>query len=327
MLLGGQGQVLGVDTGRIAAVDEEAAAGYALCVLEAGSKKGFFSGYRFLCSAEGDATRVIFLDCGRSLSALRTVLLASVALALLGLLAVFALLMLFSPRILRPLTEGYEKQRRFITDAGHELKTPLTIIGADADLLEPELGENEWLSDIRAQMTRLTGLTQDLIYLSRMDEAQPRLSRIEFPISDVTEEVALSFQAPARAQGKMLDMRIAPLLSFTGDEKALRQLVSLLMDNAVKYSPAGATIRVSLAREGRLLRLSVSNPTEKPLTREQLHHLFDRFYRADASRASGTGSYGLGMAIARSIVTAHKGKIRAESPTPDALTVTVTLPG
>ena len=142
MLLGGQGQVLGVDTGRIAAVDEEAAAGYALSLLEAGSKKGFFSGYRFLCSAEGDATRVIFLDCGRSLSALRTVLLASVALALLGLLAVFALLMLFSPRILRPLTEGYEKQRRFITDAGHELKTPLTIIGADADLLDPELGEN-----------------------------------------------------------------------------------------------------------------------------------------------------------------------------------------
>ena len=176
-------------------------------------------------------------------------------------------------------------------------------------------------------MTRLTGLTQDLIYLSRIDEAQPRLSRIEFPISDVTEEVALSFQAPARAQGKMLDMRIAPLLSFTGDEKALRQLVSLLMDNAVKYSPAGATIRVSLAREGRLLRLSVSNPTEKPLTREQLHHLFDRFYRADASRASGTGGYGLGMSIARSIVTAHRGKIRAESPTPDALTVTVTLPG
>lgn len=327
VLLGEKGQVLAVDTGRIAAVNEGAAADYALSVLESGDAKGFYSGYRFLCSAEGNATRVIFLDCGRILSALRTVLLTSVALALLGFAAVLALLMLFSPRIVRPLIEGYEKQRRFITDAGHELKTPLTIIGADADLLEMELGENEWLSDIRAQVKRLTGLTQDLIYLSRMDEAQPQLSRIEFPLSDVTEEVVQSFQAPARAQGKTLDMCIAPLLSFTGDEKALRQLVSLLMDNAVKYSPPGATIRVSLAREGRLLRLCVSNPTEKTLTREQLHHLFDRFYRADASRASETGGYGLGMSIARSIVTAHRGRIRAESPTPDALTVTVTLPG
>lgn len=327
VLLGEEGQVLGVDTVRIAAVDESTATDYARSVLETGDAKGFFSGYRFLCSAEGDATRVIFLDCGRSLSTLRTVLLASVVLALLGLFAVLALLMLFSPRIVRPMVEGYEKQRRFITDAGHELKTPLTIIGADADLLELEMGENEWLSDIRAQVTRLTGLTQDLIYLSRMDEAQPRLSRIEFPLSDVTEEVAQSFQAPARAQGKTLDMHITPLLSFTGDEKALRQLVSLLMDNAVKYSPPGAAIRVSLAREGRFLRLCVSNPTEKPLTHEQLHHLFDRFYRADASRASETGGYGLGMSIARSIVTAHKGRIRAESPTPDALTVTVTLPG
>ena len=326
VLLDGDGRVLGVDTGKIAAVDGETATAYALAVTQAGKPRGFTDGYRFLVSAEGGGTRVIFLDCGRSLSAAFTVLAASVALALLGLLAVLALLVAFSGRIVRPVAEGYEKQRRFITDAGHELKTPLTIIGADADLLELELGESEWLADIRAQVVRLTGLTQDLITLSRMDEAQPRLQRIEFPFSDMAEEVAQSFQALARAQDESLALDIAPMLSFTGDEKALRQLVSILLDNAVKYAPAGSVIDVSLAREGRFLRLAVCNPVERPLTGEQLSHLFDRFYRADASRASETGGYGLGMSIARSIVSAHRGKIRAECPEGGALRVTVTLP-
>lgn len=269
---------------------------------------------------------MIFLDCGRSLSGLRTVLAASVALSTLGLLAVLALLAVFSRRIVRPLAESYEKQRRFITDAGHELKTPLTIIGADADLLALELGENEWLADIRSQVIRLTGLTQDLIYLSRMDEAQPQLQRIEFPFSDVAEEAAQSFQGPALAQGKALELHIQPLLSYTGDEKSLRQLISILLDNAVKYSPAGAAISISLKREGRCLRLCVANPTAQPISSEQLAHLFDRFYRVDSSRASETGGYGLGMSIAQSIASAHKGKIRAESPEKDMLAVTVTLP-
>ena len=326
VLLDGSGQVLGADVGKIAAVDEATAASYAQAVFLSGQSRGFADDYRFLCSAEADDLRVIFLDCGRSLSGLRTVLTASIALALLGLLAVFALLVIFSRRIVRPLAESHEKQRRFITDAGHELKTPLTIIGADADLLELELGENEWLADIRTQLARLTGLTQDLIYLSRMDEAQPRLQRIEFPLSDVAEETAQSFQGPARSQGKTLRLHLQPLLSYTGDEKALRQLISILLDNAVKYSPAGAAIDVSLQREGHCLRLCVANPTMQTISREQLAHLFDRFYRVDSSRASDTGGSGLGMSIAQSIVSAHKGKIRAESPEKDMLAVTVTLP-
>ena len=326
VLLDRDGQVLGADVGKIAAVDESMAATYAQAVLSVGQSRGFMDSYRFLCSAEANSTRVIFLDCGRSLSGLRTVLAASVALATLGLLAVLALLAVFSRRIVHPLAESYEKQQRFITDAGHELKTPLTIIGADADLLELELGENEWLADIRSQVIRLTGLTQDLIYLSRMDEAQPQLQRIEFPLSDVAEEVAQSFQGPALAQGKALELHIQPLLSYTGDEKSLRQLISILLDNAVKYSPSGAAISISLKREGRCLRLCVANPTAQPINNEQLAHLFDRFYRVDSSRASETGGYGLGLSIAQSIASAHKGKIRAESPEKDMLAMTITLP-
>ena len=326
VLMDEMGQVLSIDTGKIAAVDQTTATKYAQEVWSSGKERGFWEQYRFLCSTEANGVRVIFLDCGRSLSSFRTVLLASAAISLLGLLAVLVLLILFSRRIVPPVAESYEKQRRFITDAGHEIKTPLTIIGADADLLELERGENEWLSDIKRQVMRLTGLTNDLIYLSRMDEERPQLQRIEFPLSDVTEEVVQSFQGPAKAQHKELAMDIQPLLSFTGDEKAIRQLVSILLDNAVKYSPEGGEISVRLEKEGRFLKLTVSNITVQPMEKDKLNHLFDRFYRMDQSRNSSTGGYGLGMSIAHSIVAVHKGKIRADSPSENILTVLVTLP-
>ena len=326
VLLDGSGGVFSTDTGKIAAVDETAAAQYARQVWESGRRKGFLGDYRFVVSETSGGTRVIFLDCGRSLSGFRTVLAASIALSLLGLAAVFVLLVIFSGRIVAPMAQAYEKQRQFITDAGHEIKTPLTIIGADADLLELECGGSEWLADIKGQVTRLTGLTNDLIYLSRMDEERPRLQCIEFPLSDVAEEVVQSFQGPARARKETLTADIQPLLSFTGDEKAIRQLLSILMDNAVKYAPEGGAISVRLRREGRCLRLTVSNTTAQPVERDKLPLLFDRFYRTDPSHSSATGGHGLGLSIARSIAAAHKGKIRAESPGDRLLTVQVTLP-
>ena len=151
------------DTGQIVAIDDETAAEFAQKVYASGRTDGFLGEYRYLRSEEDGNIRIIFLDCGRSLTNLRTMLFASILVSLLGLAAVLLLLILFSRRIVRPLAESYEKQRRFITDAGHELKTPLTIIGADTDLAEMELGENEWLADIRRQAERLTGLTNDLI--------------------------------------------------------------------------------------------------------------------------------------------------------------------
>ena len=327
VLLGEDGQVLQTDTGQIAAVDAEDAAAYARSVARSGSRSGFWGDYRYLLCEDELGSRVIFLDCGRSLSAVRSTLLTSVVLAAAGLLAVLALLLVLSSRIVRPVAESYEKQKRFITDAGHELKTPMTIISADADLAEMECGENQWLSDIRRQAQRLTGLTNDLIYLSRMEEEQPRLPCIEFPVSDVVEEMGQSFLAVAKSQDKTLDIRVQPMLSWAGDEKAARQLVSILLDNALKYSPAGGQLALRLEKQGRGLLLSVSNTVDKPMEREALPRLFDRFYRADQSRNSQTGGYGLGLSIARSIVLAHRGKIRAESPDGRTLSVVVTLPG
>ena len=326
VLLSGDGVVLQTNTDQIAAVDAEGAAVYAQSVVDTGRDAGFWGDYRYLLRTDALGTRVIFLDCSRSLSSFRATLLASVALSLLGLSAVLVLLLVLSSRIVRPMAESHEKQKRFITDAGHELKTPMTIIGADADLAEMECGENQWLSDIRRQAQRLTSLTNDLIYLSRMEEEQPKLQRIAFPLSDVTEEMAQSFAAPARNQGKTLSVCVQPLLSCTGDEKAIRQLISILLDNALKYSPAGGQIELRLDKQNRSLLLTVSNTTVQPVKRESLPHLFDRFYRTDQSRNSQTGGHGLGLSIAKSIALAHKGKIRAESPEENRLSIVVTLP-
>lgn len=324
VLLDGSGLVIATDTGQIAAIDAGTAEDYARQVWQSGRTSGFCDDYRYLCRETAGGSRIIFLDCGRSLSAFRTTLLASVGLALLGLTAVLVLLALLSKRIIRPVVESYEKQKQFITDAGHELKTPLTIIGADTDLAEMECGENEWLTDIRRQAQRLTGLTNDLIYLSRMEEAQPKLQCIQFPLSDVAEEMAQSFQALAKSQDKRLQVRVQPMLSCTGDEKAIRQLLSILLDNALKYSPPGGELTISLDRQSRGVQLCVSNTTLQPVSKDSLEHLFDRFYRADPSR-SAQGGYGLGLAIARSIVAAHKGKIRAESPDGATLAILVNL--
>ena len=325
VLLNEKGQVLQSDTGQIAAVDDQSAGEMAQAVWSSGNASGFQGDYRYIRAAEAEGTRFIFVDCGRSLSNFRTTLIASVLVALAGLLAVFLLLLILSKRIVRPVAESYEKQRRFITDAGHELKTPLTIIGADLDLVEPELEGNEWLQDIRCQVRRLTGLTQDLIFLSRMEEETPPIQPIEFPLSDLTEEMAQSFQGLAKAQGKRLTLSIPPILSYTGDEKAIRQLLSILLDNALKYTPEEGEVEIALKKEGRMIRLSVSNTIDRPMEREMLDRLFDRFYRGDQSRSSQTGGYGLGLSIAKGIVLAHRGKIRAES-SGASLSVIVSLP-
>ena len=221
--------------------------------------------------------------------------------------------------------ESYEKQKRFITDAGHEIKTPVTIIDADAEVLAMDLGENEWLRDIQLQTKRLAALTKDLVFLSRMEEDRAPVAIIEFPISDLAEEMVRSFQALARTQEKTFTSRIKPMLSYKGDEKSLRQLLSILLDNALKYSEPGGTISLELGRQGKNLHLSVYN-TCPVMEREHLAHLFDRFYRTDSSRNSQTGGYGLGLSIAAAITAAHRGRISASTEDGHSLRITVTLP-
>ena len=321
------GDVLTVDTGKIAAVDMEDAVEYAQEALESGKERGFLDDYRWLRAETEGGALLLFLDCGRNLDTFRSFLLTSLAVSALGLLAVFLLILAFSGRVVRPVAESYEKQKRFITDAGHEIKTPLAIIEADADVLEMELeGESEWLSDIRLQTRRLTDLTNDLVYLSRMEERADGAPFVDFPLSDVVDETAQSFHSRAMQKRQTFTGEIERDLTLHGDEKAIRQLVSILLDNAVKYAPEDGVIRLRLARQGKFAALSVWNTTATPIPRESLDKLFDRFYRTDPSRSSETGGHGIGLSIAKAVVGAHRGKISAETDDGQSLRITALLP-
>jgi len=330
VLMDGSGNVSTIDTGKIAGTDTDEAAEYAAKVLECGRTSGFMGQYRFGVKDKDNGKLIIFLYCGRELSNFRAVLLISVGISFVGMLAVFLLLIFFSGRIVKPVSESYEKQKRFITDAGHEIKTPLTIIDADAELVGLDCGENEWLEDIRKQTKRLTALTNDLIYLAKMEEGQKSSTKIEFPLSDVVEETAESFRARAVNENKKLDIDIQPEITYCGDEKAIRQLVSILVDNAVKYSDGIKIISVKLEGQGgtsklsKGFRLQVFNSCEH-IEPESVKHLFDRFYRAEQSRNSQTGGYGIGLSVAKAVVDAHKGKITADTADGKSLRITVVM--
>ena len=313
-----------VENNRYSAIDTQNALTLTQKALARRQDTGFIGQLRYRVSYKNGVTQVVFLDCSRSLDTFRSFLLISIFSALGGFSLVFFFVFFLSGRIIRPIAESYEKQKRFITDAGHELKTPLTIIHADADVLAMELGENEWLEDIQKQARQLSELTNDLVLLSRMEEEDHKLSMIEFPFSEVVAETAASFLAPAQTKNQSFTQQIAPLLTLKGNEKAIRQMVMLLLENAVKYTPEGGKILLGAERQGKQLKLWVENTTQAPIPKESIPLLFDRFYRVDPSRNSQSGGTGIGLSVVKAIVTAHGGKITATG-TETTLTITASF--
>ena len=316
ILVDTEGNYYANESMQIAAVNAEEAKTMATEVYSSGKTKGFYDNYRFVTGKTEGGTRIIFLDCMRSLDNFRNTLTSSIVISLIGLGAVFVLVLIFSKRMIKPVSESYDKQKEFITNAGHEIKTPLSIINADAEVLEMETGENEWVDDIKFQTKRLTELTNDLIYLARMDEARDNVKMLEFPLSDMVTEAASSFAAPAKAEHKSFSYDIEPGITFKGDEKEIYKLVTILLDNAMKYSPEGGYIHVELKQAKNRISLNVTNTTQEELDEASLEHFFDRFYRADKSRNSKKSSYGIGLSVARAIVDKHKGRIRAYAKDP-----------
>ncbi len=318
------GDIVNVDVSKVSAIGRDSAIKLA---GEVKDNQGFVGEYRYIVSDDFNGTRITFLDCGRKLDAFNNFLLSSIVMSIIGYAIVFVVIFILSGRIIKPIAESYEKQKQFITDAGHEIKTPLTIINANADILEMELQEpNESLIDIKEQTKRLKTLTEDLVMLSRMEETEQRIPKIEFPISEVVTETANSFKKSAVNEGKNFTCNIEPMLTLNGNDKAIRQLVSILLDNALKYSETDGTISITLTRQNRFVVLSVYNTVAGSIDPKQLKYVFDRFYRTDASRNSETGGHGIGLSIAKAIVIAHDGKIKATTNDEKSFVITATFP-
>lgn len=296
----------------IASVSEENVEEYLNAALEKGSGYHFYGTYRlFVTQTQEGNYLAIFLDCHRELRSLRTVLIWSLVADISCILLVLLLVVLLSRRAIDPVVRSAERQKQFITDASHELKTPITVIATSLRVLEMENGKQKWIEKARGQTEKLTHLVNTLVELSRMDEEQSPLKMQDFPVSEAVEEVSESFRDFALEQGHDLRITVAPKLHYRGDEYAIRQLVSILLDNAIKYAAPDTPISLDLERGRKGVVLKTSNRCQT-LEGVDPTKLFDRFYRADPARGCSKGGFGIGLSLARSIAEGHKGSARAE---------------
>ena len=307
-------KVMTTYTQNISDVDTETAFSYAQRIYENDNGFGFVDLYRYYYATDPDTQNsiMVFLDFEKQLQ--DSLELVSISF-LVGLLCVILLsfpVYLLSKNALRPVRRSIEQQKQFITDAGHELKTPLAIISADVDVLELCEGQNEWLDSIKSQTQRMDTLVKDLVELSKLDETTAG-NRRNFDLSAAVLDTAMGFAPVAKTKELQFDVQVQPALNYKGNESELCQLVSILCDNAVKYCTPEGRIIISLYKSGKNICLDAFNDCET-VDPEKLPKLFDRFYRADTSRSRDTGGYGIGLSVAKAIVTRHKGKISVSTP-------------
>ena len=304
-----QREVKAVDLEHIAAFDRHSVTETISKVIQAGGSRGYVDYYRFgLFPSEDGGSTMIVMDCFLMLQAADNMLRITVIIFFVCALIVFLLLLFFSGRAIRPFAENLERQRQFVTDASHELKTPLSILSADLDLLSDACGESRWLGSARTQIARLDKLIRNLVELARTEETIREGASEVFSLSDIALASAEALAPLAEAEGNTLAAEVTAGVELRGVQDDLFRLFSILLDNAVKYCDAGGTIRLSVSQRGRTVRLSVSNPCAG-LNPAQLPRYFDRFYRADSSRSRTTGGYGIGLSTARAIVVRHRGRL------------------
>lgn len=306
-----EGTITQTDVSRISSVTEEEAEALA---LEASGKAdtgsiGRFK-YKSVPSREGRGTAIVFLDTSSQLYSILIVLVLSAGMGLICWLLMLFLVVLLSKRAIRPIAENMELQKQFVTNAGHEIKTPLAVILANTDALELHNGESKWSRNIRSQTLRLSGLMQKLLLLARMDEGKMELAFTDFSMSSLVEETIRTFGEAAELKQIAVRQEIQQGVTLRGSRDSIGQLCSILMDNAVKYADQGGEIRVSLRKREKAVVLKVENTCAEPLEGEP-DRLFDRFYRGDSARTQKNGGYGIGLSVARAVAEAHHGTISA----------------
>ncbi len=296
-------------------------------VVKHSDTNGFVQSYRYMVEQEEKEHRyILFLNCEKDLAEFNKIFSLGIVLSVIGLVVAVCIITTTYRRAMHAVSASSEKYRRYLTDSGHEFKTPIAIILADVDVLEMELKHNEWVRDIRTQAMRLDRLTNDLGLLAQMEQANIPIQMIDFPVSDVISEAAASFQMLANSRGMELELQIQPMLSMHGNDQSIEQLAIILMDNALKYAAPDTKIVLKLAVENSTMQLSVHNKTEFKVSKESVDLLFDRFYRTESVKDSGKKGSGIGLSLAKAIVNAHNGKIRAFSPEEDSFQIIATFP-
>ena len=324
------GQVTDVNTARIAAVGAKRAARIAAGLYSKGWTSGFSGNYCYTVTVQDDETTYVFVDCSRELASFHSFLSASAAISCIGWLAVLAIVAGASGAVIRPMVESYSKQKRFVTDASHEIKTPLAVIDAANEVQEIESGKSEWTQSIHEQVARLTALTERLVFLARMDEGSAGFTMTSIDLSEAVDKAAAPFESVAVSRGKRLSTSIASGVRAHADAAAVAQVVELLLDNATRYASEDSVIELSLHAVSRgagkgSAELVVSNAVDG-LPEGDLDRLFDRFYRVDKMRSRAAGGTGLGLSIVADTVRRRGGSIAVSARAGGGTCFTVRLP-
>ena len=315
--------VITVNTDDVFFTSASEAVEYAKDVLSSGKSRGYYGGFKYVVENTENGKLIAFVDVVKDFDVFYSNLGNSVVISffVLGFVTFFSFVL--SKKAVAPMVQAYEKQNAFITDASHELKTPLAIINTSADVLEMESGESKWTGNIHKQVNRLNGLIGNLISLTKLEESDD-LDRLEFSLSDTLDDCVMDVKDYALSLDKNIVTDIEKDISFKGDEKLIRQVIGILLDNAIKYAREKSDINVKLTKQNKKIVFTVENEADN-LEIKNYNILFERFYRADSSRNSKTGGYGVGLSIAQSIVLKHKGKISADSFDGERIVFTVKL--
>lgn len=306
------GTLIVADLDHIAAITSRNTGEYISVALAHGEGYGYYASYKYrVIQHDENRYMAVFLDCYQELRSVKIVAICSFAAMAVCISLVYALVVFFSGKAIDPVVRSAKQQKQFITDAGHELKTPITVIATSLKVLEMEVGKQKWIDKAMLQTEKLTELVNSLVTLSRMDEEESPFKFEKFSASNAIRETAESFADFACSAGHELKISVPADISYCGDEYNIRQLVSILLDNAIKYAVPDSPISFSLEKNRRGIIIRTLNECEK-IDPEDLDKLFDRFYRADKSRNSETGGFGIGLSMARSIAEAHGGSVEAE---------------
>lgn len=309
-----RGEMIAVSGGYFDLTDRTFIQQITLTALYSDRESGEFSDYnlRYLKSSNANGQVIVFSDTTAEKTTIRNMGYSCVLIFAGAALAFLGLSLLLSRWVVRPVEKAWMQQRQFVADASHELKTPLSVIMANAELMQ-EGAENQaqCSQNILTMSYQMRNLVENMLQMARVDNGNLKMELSELDLSQLVEDAALSFQLLYEEKGMTISSHIQPDLWVSGSEQHLFQVMDVLLDNALKYSAPQSTVGISLVQNGKHSLLTVESPGQ-PLPKEELSNIFKRFYRADKARTVN-GSYGLGLSIAEAVVTAHKGKIWAES--------------
>lgn len=307
------GNIVYTDVSRISSVSEEKAKELAEKIYTQNELSGKIDGFEYMVkdSRMGFGKVAVFLDTSDDIYSYIRVLVLSGAIGIACWLLMLLFVILLSKRAIRPIAENIERQKQFVTNAGHEIKTPIAIIQSNTEAMELYNGESKWSKNIKEQTVRLNELMKNLLTLARMDENNDKLVLSDCSLSQLLTDNIECFRETLALRRITLQTNIQPMISLHANKEHITQLISVLMDNAVKYTNEGGNIFVSLEGNDKRIKLQFKNTCQQ-LPPAPPEKLFDRFYRADEARTQKNGGYGIGLSIAQSITEIYKGRISAE---------------